>query len=508
MTIRFNAGIPQAPLLPSKARLATWQEIQAQHLKKLPEAFHTATSALGHYKASDHQLADFNDANRVFTVATIASLGSLDSPQPGAPLPLWLGAGSWLGAMALTPRIINGAIYLKTGVNLNAQYLSSNGVIRPLFQDPGYMPLQVLPEAKRQQLMQRLGIPLDNPDRESLLQERLKQIAVQAHTWWMLMAGFATPVFASTLSDIIENPAKSLYSWLRAKTVESLSLKPALQSKNPQRIIAALEKTIRQTIGSGSETTMLARWWKRLPTDVMRTLQLQHVVDGQFLKASEQERFERIAQHLYQQLHNESVRNALVAQLGKDEAATAMEGPSFMSALGRIFAPLEKALEQAGHLLPHEARLKAQYELDLQKLSAQATLKHLRELAELFENDGDMAPDVLMDRLKECLEKPVLPYIEQLVREGRLTKATEVMGSEEQVEAVMNLFRSGRFKLAFLDMGAAPKEFFLQAMESLALRHRWTMGYRNLLLAFMGISTAIFVAFFVGRQFKSSDGEG
>lgn len=490
MIYHLPPGVPRATLTPPKARLVGWTEVQKDNLLKGPQAIRTAWCALDHGHSKDHMLARLDDTTRSLGVWGIATLGSLGVNQPGAALPLWLGGASWLGAMAITPQVINGMIRLKTGVNLGTRYMSSNGDIRPLFQDPSYLVMHVIPVKTRIKLARKFGIPLDHPDGLELLQEKLKQVAVQGHTWWMLMAGMATPVLASLICDRLEDPAKGLVSQLRVAHIRHNLLNPALASKNPADLTRAVEAMAKTVMGSGTEITPMARWWKQLPKEMIKALNLNTMSQADLLHPSHEMRFERLLDHLHAQFRQPDVRhnlNAVIAQRQKQ--------------LHSIISPLETLLrrQDVETLLPRKTLTQLQEQVQLVRDTAEATLQHFRQLL-LLGNKGQLSRGLL----REQMEKSVLAYLEQAVKHGSLSQGHRLAGGVDQFNKVIKTFSQERFGPAFVQMGDSPKSFLLKALNSAGLRRRWYTRFPGILGIGMLAATAIYVACFVGRDFGGS----
>ncbi len=490
------AGSRHAVYLPPKARLATWQEAAQDKLWKYPEAVKTAACGLAHGHAQDHALARLDDVSRTLGVATIAGLGSLGTSQVGGSLPLWLGGASWLGAMAITPMLINAAVYAKTGVNPGLKYINSNGQMVRLYQDPSYLPLDVLSQNTRESISNQTGIPVKDPDHETLFQDKMKQIAVQTHTWWMLMAGLATPVLASVICDRLEDPFKSLTSRLRQWAAYQ-KLTPALKTKNADKIAKAVSNTIQASVGSGNEVTLLSRWWKALPEDLVETLNLKKLAQADLLHPSSNHRFSKVVNHLTSELQQTSQRASLENLLFRQQER-----------LDSILTPLEKLLERKDvkRFLPKGVYDKLTQQLGLYRGAAEGTLRHFNTLLQLPLNKLPKAQSQQL--IRKHMESAVLGYVEQASRLGEISKASRAAGGTNGLKNVMGAFSSGRFGPAFDQMGASPKSFLLKAANNLGLRRRWFQRFPLLLGATMVISTAIYMALFLGRDLEAPKSGG
>ncbi len=487
-------GFVKTPKLPPKARLATWKERTEDNLIKIPQAAYTGWCAVTHGHSKDHMLGRLDDTTRTLGVVSIAGLGALGTPEPGGSLPLWLGAASWLGAMAVTPKLINGAVYMKTGVNLNTRYINSNGQIQPLFLDPNYMPLHVLPPEKRQQLALRLGISLDDSNGQIQLKNKLKQIAVQAFTWWMLMAGMATPVIASSICDRIEDPFKSLASRFRQWKAYHYQVIPALNAPHTsaQKLTKAVETLLDSSIGSGTEVTVLSRWWKQLPEKIVQTLHLDKLPQKDLLHPSPTARFEKVVQHLHRQLPQIETKANLELLLQHKQQE-----------LNSILSPLEALLQhpKVNTKIPRKTQTLLAQRLQLTRDTAEATLLHFKRL--LTFPLQSLPATHAQAKLSQQMEKSVLSYALQLSRQGKISEAIQLSGGPSQFQKVLTSFTENRFGPAFQQMGDSPKSFLLRALNSLGLRHRWLKLYPGLIGGGMIIATALFCTVFLGADFNT-----
>jgi hypothetical protein len=211
------------------ARLASWTPIHdaANNVRQTWDAWQRIQT---NTPIKDQQLVTLNDNVKMTGSLLIATLATLGLKQKVFGIREYLGFLSWFGAMAATPRIINNMVLWKTGVNLNQVYDSTYGQKQNLFKDPHYLPLHILPDAVINRTADKLGIP-PGPHRRQLTEEKMRQISVQTHTWWMLVAGPATPVVSGLICDLLENPAlrgvnqiKKAWTALRANQALNLEM--------------------------------------------------------------------------------------------------------------------------------------------------------------------------------------------------------------------------------------------------------------------------------------------
>lgn len=476
-------------LMPPQAMLATPAQRRADTLSKWPQAMHTAACAIGHGHANDSSLARLDDTTRTMAVLLIAILGGLGLKQPGAKIPLWLGAFSWLAAMPGVQWGLNTLFKQKIGFNLNEKYVGSSGEVRRLFLDPNYMPLQVMPLADQQTLADRLGIPSDRSDRLSLLESKLKQITVQAHTWWMLMAGLATPVLSAVICDTLENPVKGLISETKLRQLPRQLQTSALSGLDNTQVRRIAEKSIREVIASGSEMTALSRWWKQLPEHLLDALDLNGLHKNDFLKRTPERRFERLLDELTKALKSVNTASKVTAVLEEQQHHLNEILEPVETALWRP-SKVTKALSETNRLIP------LRHEAALARDSAEATLQHVRQLLTLARSKQAKT------LLKEKLTHTTLADIDQLAhRAGQISKAISHAGGETGFNRVMGSFLQQRFSDAFTQTGANPKDLLLNALESRALRAQWWKGYPGIIgLGLVLVPSLLFTVFFLGKD--------
>jgi len=479
--------------LPNAQKLSFPEEIKDAVSKPL-EAPSTAWSALVYGNVQDGQLARLDDTMKKMGTLAIATLGSLGVAQMGGSLPLWLGALSWMTAMLIPPFLINGLVYLKTGINLNTRYVNSNGEIHPLFLDPNYLPLQLIPQQKRIQLAKQWGIDPDNADRPLIFHNKLQQIAVQARTWWMLMAGPATPLLAALICDRLEEPFKNWIARLRIKqadtALQALSRHPAA---HPDRWKKALEQRINASIGTHTQISVLSRWWQQLPPDLVKTLQLDTLGEKEILSASPSKLCEKIAAHLSQQLRQPKSRHGVLFRVGFEDLLKRQE-----QKLAHVFQPLQKVFQNPH--LPVVTKAELEYRLLFEKRAAEATLQHFKSLLALpiAGVEPDVAQKVLLHQMQHARLSSV---VDQMGYES-CEKAVQLAGGPKQATLVLESYVKRRFEQAFKTMGASPMESLSQAIRSYGLRKRWMRLYPGMIGKVMIAATLVYVTFFVGKDFE------
>lgn len=172
--------------------------------------FKYSLKALGHAvkgEANDHELGKLNDLGMMTGGLAIASYLFTKKTTPLTKGMEFVGLGSFFASMALWPKIaIQLPAYLIHGVNVQKQYQDSFGRKKPFYQDPQFIPWDLYSDNEINKIGDKMGVPKNIPNRRDFIQEKMRKLAVQNNTLWMLTAGFATPI----MSALICNQTKPL----------------------------------------------------------------------------------------------------------------------------------------------------------------------------------------------------------------------------------------------------------------------------------------------------------
>lgn len=156
-------------------------------------------------KANDHELGKLNDVGLKIGGLAIAGYLFTRKQTPMTKGMEFIGLGSFLASMAIWPKIaIQLPAYLIHGINVQKQYEDSFGRKKPFYQDPQFIPWDLYSDKEIQKIGNRLGVPKNIPNRRDAIQEKMKKIAIQNNTLWMLTAGFATPVMSALICNRTE----------------------------------------------------------------------------------------------------------------------------------------------------------------------------------------------------------------------------------------------------------------------------------------------------------------
>lgn len=155
--------------------------------------------------ANDHELGKLNDVGLKLGGLAIAGYLFTKKQTPVTKGMEFVGLASFLASMAIWPKLaIQLPAYLIHGVNVQKQYEDSFGRKKSFYQDPQFIPWDLYSDKEIDKMGNRLGVPKDIPNRRDAIQEKMKKIAIQNNTLWMLTAGFATPVMSALICNQTE----------------------------------------------------------------------------------------------------------------------------------------------------------------------------------------------------------------------------------------------------------------------------------------------------------------
>ena len=173
--------------------------------------------------ANDHELGKLNDLGLLAGGLGIAGYLTTKRYTPMTKGMEFVGLGSFLASMALWPKIaIQLPAYLIHGVNVRKEYEDSFGRTKPFYQDPQFIPWDLYSDEQIDKMGDRLGVPKDIENRRDFIQERMRKLAVQNNTLWMMTAGFATPVMSALICNAIEPHLASYLNNKRNREADDL----------------------------------------------------------------------------------------------------------------------------------------------------------------------------------------------------------------------------------------------------------------------------------------------
>lgn len=174
-------------------------------------------------EANDHELGRLNDVGMKLGSLAIASYLFTKKQTPMTKLFEFIGFGTFFAAMDLWPKLfIQLPAYLIHGVNVRQEYEDSFGRKKMFYQDHQFIPWDLYSDKEINKIGDRLNVPKDLPNRREFIQEKMRKIALQNNTLWMLTAGFATPVMSALMCNMLEEPVSKYLSKVKSQKADKL----------------------------------------------------------------------------------------------------------------------------------------------------------------------------------------------------------------------------------------------------------------------------------------------
>lgn len=162
-------------------------------------------------KGTDYSVGMLNDPALALGTASIATVLSSAEKSAVGKVMKFVGAGSWLASMHLWPKVfLAQPVKAMTGVDMNLEYINSQKERKPFWMDPQYTPDDLLTRKILDNAAKKLNVPEDIKNRDEETKRRMRKVATGVNTWWMLSAGFATPIMASLFGYNAEKPVEQL----------------------------------------------------------------------------------------------------------------------------------------------------------------------------------------------------------------------------------------------------------------------------------------------------------
>lgn len=181
--------------------------------------------------ANDHELGKLNSIGLVTGGAALATYLATRKQTASSRAMEFVGIGSFLASMAIWPAI---AIQLPTklihGFNVRQHYKDSMNREKLFFNDPQYIPWDLYSEKQIYKIGDYMGVPRDMNNRRDYIQNKMKKVATQDNTLWMLSAGFAVPIMSALICNQVEQPVKNLCGYIRSEQNKKI-LSKALNAK-------------------------------------------------------------------------------------------------------------------------------------------------------------------------------------------------------------------------------------------------------------------------------------
>ncbi len=198
-------------------------------------------------KANDHQLGKLNDMGLAVGGLSLAGFLATIKQTPRTKAMEFIGLASFLASMSIWPKVaIQWPAQLIHGVNISQQYEDSFGRKKKFYLDPQFIPWDLYSDKEINKIGDRLGVPRDMNNRRDFIQDKMRKIAVQNNTLWMLTAGFATPVMSALICSLSEPYVNKYLNNLQMKKADKLlnNFSESTQKMKSDKIIKNIESFI------------------------------------------------------------------------------------------------------------------------------------------------------------------------------------------------------------------------------------------------------------------------
>ena len=157
--------------------------------------------------ANDNELGSLNDAGMKLGGLAIATYLLTRRQTPLTKAMEFVGLCSFFGAMEIWPKLaLQLPAYLIHGFNIRQQYRDNYNTKKPVFLDHQFIPWDLYSDEEINKIGDRMKVPKDIKNRRDFIQEKMRKIALQNNTLWMLTAGFATPIMSALICNALEHP--------------------------------------------------------------------------------------------------------------------------------------------------------------------------------------------------------------------------------------------------------------------------------------------------------------
>ena len=223
--------------------------------------------------ANDNELGHLNDMGMKLGGLTIATYLLSRKSAPLSKVMEFVGLVSFFAAMDIWPKLaLQLPAYLIHGFDIRQQYRDNYGTKKPVFQDHQFIPWDLYSDEEINKIGDRLRVPKDMKNRRDFIQEKMRKIALQNNTMWMLTAGFATPIMSALICDLLKNPIHNYQDGQINKKANALlsnfnteigkydfsdknkALETLLDSNKGKTVTPELFKQISETLLSGMDS--------------------------------------------------------------------------------------------------------------------------------------------------------------------------------------------------------------------------------------------------------------
>lgn len=201
-------------------------------------------------KANDNELGKVNDIGMKAGGLAIATALYSMNKTPLTKVMEFVGLTTFFAAMDIWPKLaLQFPARLIHGFDIRQKYRDNYGTKKPVFQDHQFIPWDLYSDEEINKIGDRLRVPKDMKNRRDFIQEKMRKIALQNNTMWMLTAGFATPIMSALICNALEKPINNYQDNLINDKAEKLVEKLDVSAKKFPFNSEALEKLLTENTG-------------------------------------------------------------------------------------------------------------------------------------------------------------------------------------------------------------------------------------------------------------------
>lgn len=463
----------------------------ASSVQKHTTNFSNIGTAITKGKGSDHTLGMMNDTTIRLGSLGIATLASSKALSPMSGLGEFIGFCCWFAAMGISPKIINKMVQAKYGLDLDKEYIDSYGRRKKLFEDPGFICWDLIPNQELDRIGDKMGVPKNIVNRREAIQEKITQVVVQAKTWTMVSAGVATPVIASLVADTLKKPVNNIFKSLHASKMNGLeaAVENALKSGSTDKAKQLLQKAVKGTFGE-TDASALARMWKDAPEQVTRKT---GIIDGAVARLGE------VMKKAKEAISGEKAWIPKIA--GKPNPAT--QAKKLQAIVDHLAANPDKANEGVKILQQNIDQVKGWQQLLMKydHLLDDATKEFIRVRTLNLESGFGSMQKVLQNNADPKLIRKFLRGITDAQAQRKsVEQIAEFLGKSTATE-VKQLLKDGKTEKAIDLISKRGFNFIDDAAKDILLHRRWLKRIGAIGIGLLA-ATAIYTFFFMGKNNK------
>lgn len=417
-------------------------------------------------RANDHELGSLNDVGMKLGGLAIATYLFSRKSTPLTKVMEFVGFTSFFMAMDIWPKLaLQLPAYLIHGFDIRQKYVDNFGTKKPVFLDHQFIPWDLYSDDEINRIGDRMRVPKDIKNRRDFIQEKMRKIALQNNTMWMLTSGFATPILSALICNALEGPVNKYQDGYFERQADELltNFSKEAEKMYNSSYVADLSKLLEENSG------------KRITPELFKDIykKLTFGLDGGVAKAVERD-----------------LGRILYAVGGFDVDESTFEG--VRGILSQKFSSVGLSVSDMEKIIPsNEELLKALGDLSEPKTGASDFSQYIREILKLVDTKVEAFaascanPELVEDirfiskslpHSKDVLESPQLSQIFRKVPSAVLTP--ELVSNLKQIAQSFETYKA---RLAVLDKYAYIKA--AQAPETL-LANRWNELSSGLLKTF------------------------